>query len=792
MADLEDVVQNVAIHGTDDITSAFKSIAAAADAAFGGIQVTIDQAFSTAPAAQSKLTDLGQTLSSLNGIIAASVAGFSALAVGIAAITKSAADAVTSLGRLAEETGTTISDVSGLVSAFADSGASTDGLALAFKRLSNSVANDWPAIQKNIKASADTIATSQLKVQDASLGVIEAQLKLSDSSQRAQLSIDESFENVKVTAQSLQEAFSNSVLTMQGDLVNLQGAALGVEAAQQALNTALGIPPSAAQKQQLAIEQAQLALAKALQAQREAAQKAFDDATKTQIAIEQAQLASEKANLDASEAVSKARIQQTKDTLDAQKAQLELNAALRAQNETLLADIPTIMREIQAITSGSGQLAQNFDLSKVSVDNLAKSIFAVAAKGDIIDGLIKPTGADALRTISTLFQHLEDNTIKTALAMKIFGRGVQQDMVDALSKGNEATQAYIDKLTKANLIITETDLAISQKLHNAFNTFANDLTIVAEKFALAFGPTILSNIQALDDALRSLTTNGSIQAFADGFAKVFQQFEDGIAFIVKNLKQMYDGLANIIGQRQAFALFVGVLTVIAAGVLLLLSPLIVWPIIIATIIIAIGALAEKWDAVKQLISDGVTFVTDFFKNSWNSAVQSITDAFTALGRYIASTWIGTVIAAIAKAAAAIKSLLSSSPSSAPDDSASQPPQFAGGGLIKGVGTTKSDSNIIAVSDREYVVQAPSVAAVGEGVLNHINEHGRIPGFADGGLVTNRAASPAAATSQRSLHLTIGGQTFHGLTVADHTVNALRQAALKTQLASNGRGPGWKS
>lgn len=797
MADLEDIVQNVAISGTDDITSAFRLLATSVESSVSSIQSYIESSFTEVVTQGGKVktvtTELGENLSQLAGIAGAAVAGFTVLAAAIGALAKSAGDAVKSLGDLATESGSTISNLSGTLSALAASGASTDNLGTAFKRLANAVATDWPAIEKNVKSSADNIATSQLKVEDASLNVISSQLKLSDSAERAQLSIDESFENLKSATFNLQQAWTSSIQTMQNDALGLQSATLGVTSAQNALAKALGTPVSAAQQQQLAIDQAQLAVAKALQAQRDASQKQLDDITKSEIAIEQATLAQQKANLDAAEAVSKARIQQTKDTLDAQKAQLELNAALRSQNETLLADIPTIMREIQAVQQGAGGLAKNFDLSKVSVDNLAKSVIAVSAKGDIVNGLVKPTSIAVITQLSSLFQNLTDESTKTALALKLFGRGVGEDMVQALSKGTAATQEYIDKQTAANLIINESDLAISQKLHNAFNTLANDLTITAEKFALAFGQTVLSAVQSLDTGLRKLTGNGSIQTFAEGLAKAFQQLVDGVTVIVGVFAQMYTGIQRIVGEREAFTLLVGVFTAIGAAVLLLLSPFITWPLVIATIITAIGALSDNWNTVKQAISDGIKYVTDFFKNGWDTAIKFVNDQFKALGEYINSTWIGTVIATIAKAAAAIKSLFSSASTTAtatPSDDATQ--GNAGGGHITGPGTSKSDSIHAMLSTGEFVVQAPAVAKLGVGFMHAINNM-EVPKFAGGGYVASRAAAPSSSgSSSRTLHLTIGGQTFKGMTAPENIVPALRTASVRAQMTSNGRKAAWAS
>ncbi len=65
------------------------------------------------------------------------------------------------------------------------------------------------------------------------------------------------------------------------------------------------------------------------------------------------------------------------------------------------------------------------------------------------------------------------------------------------------------------------------------------------------------------------------------------------------------------------------------------------------------------------------------------------------------------------------------------------PRRAGGGAIYGPGTATSDSINARLSNGEYVVRAAAVRDVGVDTLNHINEHGELPGFATGGAFKPR-------------------------------------------------------
>jgi hypothetical protein len=74
----------------------------------------------------------------------------------------------------------------------------------------------------------------------------------------------------------------------------------------------------------------------------------------------------------------------------------------------------------------------------------------------------------------------------------------------------------------------------------------------------------------------------------------------------------------------------------------------------------------------------------------------------------------------------------------------QLPGFDGGGLINGAGSATSDSNLVRVSDGEFIVKARE-AGRNLGLLQAINS-GRLPGFADGGMIGISLPSIAPSTS----------------------------------------------
>jgi hypothetical protein len=66
--------------------------------------------------------------------------------------------------------------------------------------------------------------------------------------------------------------------------------------------------------------------------------------------------------------------------------------------------------------------------------------------------------------------------------------------------------------------------------------------------------------------------------------------------------------------------------------------------------------------------------------------------------------------------------------------------YASGGKITGPGTSTSDSITINASDGEFMIRQRAVSALGEPTLNYMNKYGRIPRFANGGLIGGGSSS----------------------------------------------------
>jgi hypothetical protein len=125
---------------------------------------------------------------------------------------------------------------------------------------------------------------------------------------------------------------------------------------------------------------------------------------------------------------------------------------------------------------------------------------------------------------------------------------------------------------------------------------------------------------------------------------------------------------------------------------------------------------------------------------------------------------------------------------------SQPTSLAGGGHVRGPGSTTSDSIMAWLSDFEYVINARAVRHYGADLFGALNAMALpkdfMNRFAMGGLARstgNRLASGGQVSSGNSVTLKIDRHTFN-MTAGDDTVAAIKRFAVAAQISSTGRKP----
>lgn len=203
----------------------------------------------------------------------------------------------------------------------------------------------------------------------------------------------------------------------------------------------------------------------------------------------------------------------------------------------------------------------------------------------------------------------------------------------------------------------------------------------------------------------------------------------------------------------------------------------------------VAKLAGVWDSIKK----GAQDVWQSIVNGFSSAIDQVTGFFDRI-----LVKLGLIKQRAIEAAAATQDLSGGIAGVGGDGT----PAFAGGGIVRGPGTSKSDSILARLSRGEFVMQASAVQRIGLGALHFINRMGKLPQFNMGGLVaplgmgamipsfaTGGLVSSAAGTG-RPIVLNIDGESFNLLTRDGDTADQLGRFVGKRRIGSAGRKPSY--
>jgi hypothetical protein len=115
---------------------------------------------------------------------------------------------------------------------------------------------------------------------------------------------------------------------------------------------------------------------------------------------------------------------------------------------------------------------------------------------------IEPALEPAFLKLMDIFHNMTDETKKMALAHQLFGRGVSQDLVAAMSVGSKAFLEFREAQKEAGLALTENDEHIAKDFHKSLNQLQGDLKVTAEQIGNLFAPGFTAGFNILDEAIR--------------------------------------------------------------------------------------------------------------------------------------------------------------------------------------------------------------------------------------------------------------------------------------------------
>lgn len=428
MAEVDDIVQNIVLTGNEEVAQAFESIRAAGERAFLGI----DQALAGAT------SGFGALLAAVGGL----AASLTIIGVGAFAFEKSMSESVDSLGDLADQTGTTTEEISGLRAAFAAGGVGSTELEQAFKRLSVSIQQSWTEIKSASQESADKLRGDLLSVESATIALNDAQKKLGDISK---------------DQDTQQKANANSVAEARLRLAELSGQDVS------------------SQRQALQISQARLALENARKKQADDIANAEDEQRKAAIAAEQAQLALNQAR--------------RKEEVDRKN---DINNIIDAVKRTAAGDADAL----KTINASADNIAKGIIGASAEASQALGEL-----RGDISDLSSPGPGVkETFLEIGKVLANIEDPALKTAVAFRLLGRSVSQDFLNVLSDPEEM-ERFQKRVEDLGLAVNDVDSAVADKFRKSIFTLQNDIALIAIKISTALGPALTTAVQAIDDAI---------------------------------------------------------------------------------------------------------------------------------------------------------------------------------------------------------------------------------------------------------------------------------------------------
>lgn len=172
-----------------------------------------------------------------------------------------------------------------------------------------------------------------------------------------------------------------------------------------------------------------------------------------------------------------------------------------------------------------------------------------------------------------------------------------------------------------------------------------------------------------------------------------------------------------------------IIMIVKAAIQLFMGIVQAIPQILGALFNAFGKLfSQLWEKLKKVFGDFVskfgTFLGDLFKGAINAVLSFIENFLNAPIRLLngfigiindAFGWLGVNIGAIGLI---------------------QLPRLAQGGVVGGIGTETSDSNIVALSKGEYVINAASAREIGYDNLDRMNATGQVSGGTTYNFVIN--------------------------------------------------------
>lgn len=411
------------------------------------------------------------------------------LVVGFERLVSSSASAVDAIGALAQVSGSTTEQVSGLIAAVSSTGVSSDELEKSFRRTAVSIERDWPNIVRSVKDGA-------LSIEQAHLGV------------------EQSFQRLATASRNLANVERDSAQTSIRNALSVRSAQLSLLDAETRLHelvTGERLDPES--QRQLDISRARLQVDQARAQLQEAQERQAREAAEAQEKRDAAALAS-------------------------RQASLQIEQALRAEEEARANNLQSIAAAVSAIAAGSQSSFQGLNLS---AENVTKAIILSAGesarqisslRGSLNDlRSTAPSVQQVIFRVADLFKNLGNESLKTAIASRLFGEEAGPRMARALSLGSGFIREQSQRLEALGLTATTTSATIARKFEESQASLTSTARAVRDRLTELFSPAFTRVFTALRENLESNAP--AILEFGRTVALQFNAVSQAVANILR-------------------------------------------------------------------------------------------------------------------------------------------------------------------------------------------------------------------------------------------------------------------
>lgn len=774
MAEIDPLVAEVLLKGDDEFLSSLKKIGSEAVESFEKLGKSVEASGESAASAASRF-----------GIYEAALAGIAAATIDFIEKQLELSQATKLLADSFGTTGEQLQQIEGI---FAASGVKVEQFERFAVRLTTTIAREWPAIAESIRNYATENDAATLRVQSSILRIKDAQNAVNDNAKERAAQANKDNTSLELSYIRLGFAAQKAALEQRGAALSVSGAVLGVVAAQQRLDELQGKPVSAADKEKLAISQAQQAVDQARKAEADARLAQQEKLAEAALKQQQAEQAAD----DLARKIAKNRRDDDEQRLKDENA---VKAAIIARQEAeekaaklATTNIASVRGALDSIVSGNKDVSGQVDLTQVSIENLRKSIIALAAE---TSKKTPPTGFETLRAASKLFTSDTEHQISTeqrlAVVTRLAGSSFASlgtsaaELLHVLENSSEEfdkMEKFVSKnknsidanahtieefkgaLASLNLVVSQLSQAFAAAIAPAFTEFLKSIreSLVNSDGVLHtfiegikgikdgivnIGQTALAGADAIAAFLNKISSAGSVQVTGLGLVKaaivgiglaltiqlgLYASIPIAITAIVYIVGYLKDHWTEVTAKVAEFKGAIIAASISVAAFALLLAPI---PVAIGLIVAAAVLVYTNWDNIKQAVADAWKVIQDTsgykFLESVVEKCKEIYEWFVKL-KDNTPQWLGGGGGRVGN----------TNQKTLDEGNAHTGLTLAGGGEVHGPGSPTSDSVFAKLSNGEFVQNAAAVAFWGTDFMHKINNM-ELPGFAQGGMVDQSGA-----------------------------------------------------